>query len=698
MSACDMKLQHIKYYVPLTRQTTNSWCPFISKVFVSYYSYVKVNSSRSVIKMKTFNFIVVCFIIFQKYLEFSVLCASTQYVRCTHNPNYYNSYDYIREGNLTLICLNDSQEIDFVQNSNSESVKCSNHPYESYTVAKTKISRVNIENCQMSKLSIKYDIFKVYTKLQELNISFIGLEVLEKETFTNAGSLKKLNASYNKIQDIPSLLFLNATNLNEIDFSHNQIKRLDSFALSGVRQLKRVDFSYNEIGNISQLVFGNFLSLTYINLSHNEIIEIEPKTFAVLKEVTILDLSFNNMNKLSNSFFDGMDNLQHLHLDHLSNVTIEIEPSAFMGLDRLTQLQLSQNHIASVKMGVFEGIHNLQDLSLHQTIIDELAKNAFSGIGQVTELDLSGNRQNHLNNSSRITILDKEAFDNLTNLIELNMANNPIGTINIGTFSKLDNLKYLNLSNTNLAEIKLGTFSHTKKLKTLDLSWNHLIIIDFNLFLPRYQQLETLYLNENRLTELEGFTHFLFPSLKVLAITGNNFNCSYLKEFLRKFTLHNITLVVNDYWAPLNPHEMNIHGIKCHEDNENEMLSTVIMIDANTTTTTTTIKYDMHEDVKLKQENRSNLDTKQPTINLTNASSVFPQGQNDLHIIKSLLMYVCLMLSFMFIIILIIIYINRDRILHIPHYRGFSRKSEEQSRACINNDYEVSTFSHENTK
>lgn len=139
-------------------------------------------------------------------------------------------------------------------------------------------------------------------------------------------------------------------------------------------------------------------------------------------------------------------------------------------------------------------------------------------------------------------------------------------------------------------------FAHKKSDTILDLSWNLLKTVDFALFLPKYQHLEALYLNENHLNGLQGFTHFLFPSLHHLGITGNYFDCSYLKELMNRIIRMNITLIY-DSWMPLNPHEMNIHGVECDPVVENEITSTSFMIDASTTTTTT--KYHIREYLKL---------------------------------------------------------------------------------------------------
>ncbi|XP_031632149.1 leucine-rich repeat-containing protein 15-like [Contarinia nasturtii] len=593
-----------------------------------------------------------------------LLPSSSEAVECS---SHY--YDSDRVGKLAFICSNSSRINDYHHDQNLGYLRCTN---KSGNVYKTRIYKIQFENCEMSKLVVKYDIFQQFTQLQELNISYIGLETLEKDMFTKAGYLKKLNASHNNIEDIPALLFLNADNLQEVDFSYNKIKRMDSFALSGAKKLTSVYFSYNHITNLNGLVFGNVFMLENLNLSNNEINEVEPKTFAALKHLTTLDLSFNNVRKLNKSAFDGLDNLKILRLVHLSNSTIEIFPSAFVGLDKLSQLYLSHNHIASINKGVFEGLHNLKNLFLYQTFINELTEFAFSGIDQITELDLSCNQLFITNNQSRTTFLNKETFNNLVNLTKLNLANNPIETLNIGIFAKLQHLSHLNLSNTNLKEVKLGTFSHTRNLQLLDLSWNQLKTFDFAQFLPKYSSLHSLYLNENQLTELEGFTQMLLPSLKLLGISGNKFNCSYLKDFMRKIMLQNITFI-ND-WTTADPHQTNIHGIKC----EDEIDSSDIYA---STTTSTIIKYEKYDDLKLIQEHFS--------TSLTEAFSVFSR-QNDLHSIQYLLILLCILLSMLILIVLII---NRNKILNIRRYRF--PYPDGQSRACINSDFEVSTFNQD---
>lgn len=168
----------------------------------------------------------------------------------------------------------------------------------------------------------------------------------------------------------------------------------------------------------------------------------------------------------------------------------------------------------------------------------------------------------------------------------MNLARNSIGNLDTGTFSKLKNLRYLNLSDIGLNEIKLGLFSHTRYLRILDLSKNHLEIFDFELFLPKYIHLQQLYLNKNHLKELQGFDSALIqnslPSLNLLGLTGNYFNCTYSKTiWLTVITPRGIRpeIITEDEMQD-SPYEANINGIKCEliDSQSNRSVSSKVQI------------------------------------------------------------------------------------------------------------------------
>lgn len=440
------------------------------------------------------------------------ITANKKNITCETDYGYHNDYSESEEqfgfrsydkrwyiGTLTYVC-SDNNQIDITKDEDESINPCSNLGYLSRFDKNTvKVTKISFENCTVPQMEFAF--LDTYTNVEKLDVSHMGLERFDEGTFNAISRITIFDASHNNITEIPKLLFLSADNLVEVNLSHNKIKQLNNLAFSDVVRLIKLDFSYNHFEKIEADYFqNNDLNLQHLSLSHNKIDEIAVKAFANLRSLRFLDLSFNNIKRLNKSMFEGLERLQHLTMQKLSNEMIHIEPLTFVGLNDLQVLDLSLNYIA-----VFE-----------HTIFDGLRKNS------IIELNMSCDRWNN-----RTIVISKETFDHFTHLRYLNLANNPISTLNIGTFSKLEHLQRLNLSNINLRDITLGTFSRNRNLRILDLSRNQLKIFDFGLFLPRNSELESIYLNENRLIELEGFSSTVVPSLNYLGLTGNNFNCSY---------------------------------------------------------------------------------------------------------------------------------------------------------------------------
>lgn len=80
-----------------------------------------------------------------------------------------------------------------------------------------------------------------------------------------------------------------------------------------------------------------------------------------------------------------------------------------------------------------------------------------------------------------------------------------------------------------MKEISLRTFSHQENLKILDLSNNNLSKIIFDKFLPHFDQLTELHLNNNKLKSLDGWQHTIFPRLNIFLISMNDFTVKSLR-------------------------------------------------------------------------------------------------------------------------------------------------------------------------
>lgn len=282
---------------------------------------------------------------------------------------------------------------------------------------------------------------------------------------------------------------------------------------------------FKELENLKTLVISDKLQQFYIKLirsanglegssSNSHLNELEPNWLSLL-DLQILDLSNRNLTSLNM--------LNNLGIGTFANVT----------------LSLKRNNISNIELGTFS----------HQR--------------ELVSLDLSENNLTHLN---------EHVFDELIYLKHLNLSHNPIGNLEIGTFAYLTQLETLLLKSTNISNIELGTFSHQHKLISLDLSENNLKKLDFELFLPILHDLQSLYLNQNQLTDFHGFRNSIFPHLTLLDIKNNQFNCSYLRSFIANIDWSKLHMPVDPQLTKV--HETNIRGVNCKNSNSSESTRT----------------------------------------------------------------------------------------------------------------------------
>lgn len=115
----------------------------------------------------------------------------------------------------------------------------------------------------------------------------------------------------------------------------------------------------------------------------------------------------------------------------------------------------------------------------------------------------------------------------------LDLSFNCVGNLNATAFDRFKNLQYLDLSYTNLTSFTPDVFFQLDKLKFLNLSHNFLSTLDFGSKI--FEQMHTLHLDFNQLSDIDAITRVEFPSLMTISITNNKLNCSYLEKLLSKW-------------------------------------------------------------------------------------------------------------------------------------------------------------------
>lgn len=419
---------------------------------------------------------------------------------------------------------------------------------------KNAIGDISFRNCGLSKITV--DIIEYYRFVWRLNISDIALTSLDKENFNgkHGQTLRILLASYNNLTQIKANLFANAKHVKEADFSFNQIDRIDPMAFIDADELNILNLSGNSLLKLENQIFSNVKNLHTLYLNENKISEIDSLTFAGMTSLSRLDLSFNKITEI-NAQSSGGASLAHLNLSHNA-----IGECLLKGLNELHSLDLSYNNMTELNGTMFDNSLVLKVLNVSHNYIKGVDN--IGDLSGLIELDVSYNV---------ITNISSYAFTKLANLAVLNLAYNPIKMLNSNPFSMNVNLRHLNLSHTGLMLIKSGTFLKPYKLQSIDLSANNFKKFDFNVFLPRLHELHAIFLDGNKLNDLNGFRRTLFPELRVIGIQNNAFNCSYLRHFFEMIAWHELN-IYTDRSGDWN--EDNVGGIRCKEINENEQLLT----------------------------------------------------------------------------------------------------------------------------
>ncbi|XP_052740263.1 phospholipase A2 inhibitor beta-like [Bicyclus anynana] len=338
-----------------------------------------------------------------------------------------------------------------------------------------------------------------------------------------------------EVINVPCDIFFQDVNNLTLNCSRRNVDRIPNWpeAMKNVSNQDGhvlITFFNNSITNVTELppVPGNRIAISF---KSNKIIEINDDAFNNIHRLVYLDLSNNLLSGdvLRSEIFQGPYN--NSVYSNIALETLNLGNNRIHSLDRylfkytpnLTRLYLNNNPIEildSVTLLALSSATKLEVLDLAKTDINDIPLDAFRGLVNLRQIDLSGNKL--------VTVPQSLGVVGST-LQYLTFNNNPIVELNDDSFLGLTNLVELEVGeNDYLEEVKRSTFTPLKSLRVLHLCHNHnLRYISHNAFrgIKDKWTLKEVYLNDNNLSELS--TDLLpWNKLDVLGMSGNNWLCN----------------------------------------------------------------------------------------------------------------------------------------------------------------------------
>jgi hypothetical protein len=190
-------------------------------------------------------------------------------------------------------------------------------------------------------------------------------------------------------------------------------------------------------------------------------------------------------------------------------------------LINLVEIILNKNYkITKIEANTFNGLSNLYRLYLNNNKIIKLKSNTFNGLNELGYLWL---------NDNEITEIEPDSFNGLSKLKELWLRNNKIIKLKSNTFNGLSNLKELWLNRNKITEIEPDSFNGLSNLKELYLSSSGINKLQTGTF-NGLSNLKELYLSNNKITEIQHNSfNGLNNNIRIYLCNSIDFN-NYFKK------------------------------------------------------------------------------------------------------------------------------------------------------------------------
>ncbi|MFM2290491.1 MAG: hypothetical protein RIS29_304, partial [Bacteroidota bacterium] len=214
-----------------------------------------------------------------------------------------------------------------------------------------------------------------------------------------------------RLKSVPKELKI-CTDIKYLDLFGNSIQEIPDWFYQ-FKRLEHLSLKNNILKELPTIVF-TLENIKYLNIADNQIHEISGHNFKNLMKIEKVDISYNQIMTIP---YEKITYTKCMYLNIKGN-KLQKFPKIVSDTYTLEKLDLSENNISSIDDDAFEGLENLIELDLSFNELQYLPT-SIGKLKKLKRLNLSGNK---------ISSLPKE-FEKLTSLEFLDFDSNPIGRV-----------------------------------------------------------------------------------------------------------------------------------------------------------------------------------------------------------------------------------------------------------------------------
>lgn len=339
-------------------------------------------------------------------------------------------------------------------------------------------------------------------------------------------------------------------NLTYFSVGSHQIRNVTALLQCFTQSLEDISLDGLALHELGATIFRPFLNLKRISLKNTQLHRFDFNLLINQRQLHTLDISKNNLQMLHNVLLSQFA----LNLTHLLAGGNRFQDAVETILQQLPQslvvLDLSDSPLTAINGSTFARLKNLRKLKLNHcnlTIVN--ATDPFEELPNLIELDISNNNLQRTNSKRLSTTLSKlktlrMAYANVGNVHDvtqhlgkqlelLDLSGNFFGALNMATFKMLTGLRYLYLDDAFVTQFDWNALQAQRKLEELRLTNNYqLSEIDVG---SMSSTLRWLNLDGNDLIHIRHLTKERFPHLEHLQIANNRLQCKDLQHWHREW-------------------------------------------------------------------------------------------------------------------------------------------------------------------